>query len=285
MDNRTTTFRRRFGAVSLLVAAVLFSVAEPLFPTEGDNPAGELAANAQHHGQLLAAIFCYLAASILFIPAFFGLMNPVRGRGTVLTHLGGGLALLGNALAGLALTGLQFVEYEASAPGIDRASLLKKIGHQFPDGDRVHYRTRKNVCPDEWTFLYDGDLKIPDLVPRQPSVDQVIVDLDLVLQMKCRRQIRRTSPDEYHIHLDLFPLDHRKNISQVRTTSRKRVGCCFNAECGVLNAEFVSRRWMIPHSERRIPRYRRTRPLTQVVQTRIAFSNSQHKELLPRPFR
>jgi len=133
MDNRTTTFRRRFGAVSLLVAAVLFSVAEPLFPTEGDNPAGELAANAQHHGQLLAAIFCYLAASILFIPAFFGLMNPVRGRGTVLTHLGGGLALLGNALAGLALTGLQFVEYEASAPGIDRASLLPFIQHSFHD--------------------------------------------------------------------------------------------------------------------------------------------------------
>ena len=133
MDNRTTTFRRRFGAASLLTAAVLFSVAEPLFPTSGDDPAGELATNAQHHGQLLAAIFCYLAASILFIPAFFALMNPVRSRGTVLTHLGGGMALLGNALAGLALSGFQLILYEASAPGANRASLVPFIRQSLKD--------------------------------------------------------------------------------------------------------------------------------------------------------
>ena len=131
--SRTTTFRRRFGAVSLVLAAVLFSVAEPLFPTSGDDPASELAANAAHHGQLLAAIYCYLAASILFIPAFFALMNPVRGRGTVLTHLGGGMALLGNALAGLGLTGLQLVLYDASSAGVDRAPLVPFIQHSMKD--------------------------------------------------------------------------------------------------------------------------------------------------------
>ena len=131
--SRTTTFRRRFGAVSLVLAAVLFSIAEPLFPTSGNDPAAELAANAQHHGQLLAAIYCYLAASILFIPAFFALMHPVRGRGTVLTHLGGGMALLGNALAGLALTGLQLVMYEASSAGVDRAPLVPFIQHSMKD--------------------------------------------------------------------------------------------------------------------------------------------------------
>ena len=131
--SRTTTFRRRFGAITLVLAAVLFSVAEPLFPTSGNDPAAELAANAAHHGQLLTAVYCYLAASILFIPAFFALMNPVRGRGTVLTHLGGGMALLGNALAGLALSGLQLVMYEASSPGVDRASLVPFIQHSFKD--------------------------------------------------------------------------------------------------------------------------------------------------------
>lgn len=131
--SRTTTFRRRFGAFSLVAAAALFSVAEPLFPTSGEDPAGELAANAQHHGRLLAALLCYLAASILFIPAFFALMNPVRGRGTVLTHLGGGMALLGNALAGLALAGVQFINYEASAPGIDQASVVPLIQHSMQD--------------------------------------------------------------------------------------------------------------------------------------------------------
>jgi hypothetical protein len=133
MDDRTTIFRRRFGATSLVLAAVLFSVAEPLFPTSGEDPAAELAANAAHHGQLLAAIYCYLAAAILFIPGFFALMNPVRGRGTVLTHLGGGMALLGNALAGLALTGLQLVTYDASSPGVDRASLVPFIRHSTKD--------------------------------------------------------------------------------------------------------------------------------------------------------
>ncbi len=131
--SRTTTFRRRFGAITLVAAAALFSVAEPLFPTSGDDPAGELAANAQHHGQLLAAILCYLAASVLFIPAFFALMNPVRGRGTVLTHLGGGVALLGNALAGLTLAGVQFIMYEASAPGVDHASVVPLIQHSMQD--------------------------------------------------------------------------------------------------------------------------------------------------------
>lgn len=120
---RTTTFRRRFGAVTILTAPIWFAVAELTYPTEGNDPAGELATDAAHHGQLLLAIGSGLLAAILFIPAFFALMNPVRARGTVLAHLGGALALLGNALSGLALVGLQFFLYEASAPGTDRAAL------------------------------------------------------------------------------------------------------------------------------------------------------------------
>jgi hypothetical protein len=133
MNNRTTTFRRRFGATSLLTATVLFSAAELLFPTNGNDPAGQLADNAAHHGQLLLAIACGLVASILFIPAFFALMNPVRRRGTALTHVGGGLALLGNALSGLALVGVWFILYEASSPGVDRASLVPFIHHATQD--------------------------------------------------------------------------------------------------------------------------------------------------------
>lgn len=131
--SRTTTFRRRFGALSLVAATVLFSAAELLYPTEGNDPAGEIAANAAHHGQLLLAIGCGLLASILFIPAFFALMNPVRGRGSALTHIGGGLALLGNALSGLALVGVQFVMYEASSRGVDQASVVPFIRHATQD--------------------------------------------------------------------------------------------------------------------------------------------------------
>jgi hypothetical protein len=129
----TTTFRRRFGAVAVVLAPVLFAVAELTSPTEGDDPAGDLGTQAAHHGQLLLSIGSGLLASILFIPAFFALMNPVRRRGTALTHVGGGMALLGNALSGLALAGLDFMLYEASAPGVDRAALSRFLGHATKD--------------------------------------------------------------------------------------------------------------------------------------------------------
>jgi hypothetical protein len=129
----TSTFRRRFGAVSIIAAPLLFSAAELLYPTQGDDPANQLAANAQHHGQLLLAISCGLLASILFIPAFFALMNPLHRRGTVIGHLGGGLALLGNAMSGLALAGVQYILYEASAPGVDQRALTVFIGQATQD--------------------------------------------------------------------------------------------------------------------------------------------------------
>jgi hypothetical protein len=127
------TFRRRFGAVTVLLAPVLFAVAELTSPTEGDDPGGDLGIQAAHHGQVLLSIGAGLLASILFIPAFFALMNPVRRRGTVLTHLGGGMGLLGNALSGLALAGVDFILYEASAPGVDRAALSRFLGHATKD--------------------------------------------------------------------------------------------------------------------------------------------------------
>ena len=80
--DRTTTFRRRSGAVALAAAPVLFAAAELLYPTDGNDPAHELGTDAAHHGQLLIAIGCTLVASILFFPAFVALMNPVRGRAT-----------------------------------------------------------------------------------------------------------------------------------------------------------------------------------------------------------
>lgn len=131
--SHASTFRRRFGAVSLIAAPVLFAAAELLFPTGGDDPAGELANNAAHHGQLLLAITCGLLAAILFIPALFTLMNPLHRRGAMLGHLGGGLALLGNAVSGLAVVGVQFVLYEASAPGVDQHAVGTFIGQATQD--------------------------------------------------------------------------------------------------------------------------------------------------------
>lgn len=131
--SRTTTFRRRFGGASLFAATALFAASELMFPTEGQNPAADLGTNAAHHGQLLLAVATGLLSSILFIPAFFALMNPLRGRGTVLGHLGGGLALLGVSISGLAVAGVQFMFYEASAPGVDRRALATFLGQATHD--------------------------------------------------------------------------------------------------------------------------------------------------------
>lgn len=128
-----STFRRRFGAVSLIAAPVLFAAAELLYPTGGQDPAGELANNAAHRGQLLLAITFGLLSALLFIPAFFALMNPLHRRGAVLGHLGGALALLGNAVSGLALVGVQFIFYEASAPGVDQQAVGTFIGQATQD--------------------------------------------------------------------------------------------------------------------------------------------------------
>lgn len=128
-----TTFRRRFGGAALFAATALFAAAEVLYPTEGNDPAAEIATNAAHHGQLLAAITCGLLSSLLFIPALFALMNPLRRRGTVLGHVGGGMAILGFGVSGLALAGVQYVLYEASAPGVDRRAVAGFISQATSD--------------------------------------------------------------------------------------------------------------------------------------------------------
>jgi hypothetical protein len=130
----TTTFRRRAGAAAVLVAPLLFTVAELSWPdTDGGDQAAVLAGLAAHRGQLLLAVGTGLLAAVLFIPALFSLMTPVRGRGTALTHLGGGTALLGVALSGLALGGVQLLMYEASAAGVDRVAVGSFLDRAMAD--------------------------------------------------------------------------------------------------------------------------------------------------------
>lgn len=124
--SRTTTFRRRAGAAAVFLAPVALVTAEVSWPTADDaDPVASLDVFAAHHTALLTAIYAMLAAALLFIPAFFALMNPVRGRGTVLTHLGGGMVLAGLVLAKVGLIGAQFMFYEAAAPGVDRAAFAR----------------------------------------------------------------------------------------------------------------------------------------------------------------
>jgi hypothetical protein len=132
--SRTTTFRRRAGAVAVLLAPIALITSELSYPVGDEaDPAASLGTFAAHHGALLTSIYAMLLASILFIPAFFALMTPVRRRGTVLTHLGAGMALVGLATSKLALLGVQYTFYEASAPGADRAAMVHFIQRATSD--------------------------------------------------------------------------------------------------------------------------------------------------------
>jgi hypothetical protein len=134
VQSTTTTFRRRVGGIALLLAPIALYTAELAYPIGDEvDPATSLSVFAQHHVALLTSVYAMMLATILFIPAFFALMTPVRGRGTVLTHLGAGMALLGAALSKLALVGIQFVFYEASAPGVDRAAVGHFLGQATKD--------------------------------------------------------------------------------------------------------------------------------------------------------
>jgi hypothetical protein len=132
--SRTTTFRRRAGAAAVLLAPIALITAELSYPTADDaDPAASLGVFAAHHAALLTSIYAMLAAALLFVPALFALMNPVRGRGTALTHLGGGMALAGLLMAKVGLLGVQYVFYEASAPGVDRGAVGTFIGQATGD--------------------------------------------------------------------------------------------------------------------------------------------------------
>ena len=119
-----SNFRRTVGGLCLIVAPVLFAVAEITFPGGDGSPVDQLTAASQHRNLMLADIFLGLVAAILFIPAFFALLHVVRERGVVLAHIGAVLAVTGVALAHLALAGLQLMLWAMASPGVDRAAMV-----------------------------------------------------------------------------------------------------------------------------------------------------------------
>jgi hypothetical protein len=132
--SRTTTFRRRAGAATVFLAPIALVAAELSYPTSDEaDPAASLGVFATHHAALLTSVYAMLAAALLFVPAVFALMNPVRGRGTALTHVGGAMVLAGLLMAKVGLLGAQLFFYEASAPGVDRAAAGHLIEHAGSD--------------------------------------------------------------------------------------------------------------------------------------------------------
>ena len=131
-----TNFRRTLGGLCLILAPILFAVAEITYPASDGNGAAQLDIAARNHDVMLADIYFGIASAILFIPAVFALLHVTRRRGVVLGHVAAILTVAGVCLAHLALGGLQLMLWAMAGDGADSqvmASFIDKT-QQNPAG-------------------------------------------------------------------------------------------------------------------------------------------------------
>ena len=122
-----TNFRRTLGGLCLILAPILFAVAEITYPGGGSTGAEQLDIAARNHELMLADIYFGIASAILFMPAVYSLLHVTRRRGVVLGHVAAILTVAGLGLAHLALGGLQLMLWAMSGPGVDRPAMAAFI--------------------------------------------------------------------------------------------------------------------------------------------------------------
>ena len=131
-----TNFRRTLGGLCLILAPILFAVAEITYPASDGNGTAQLDIAARNHDVMLADIYFGIASAILFIPAFYALLHITRRRGVILGHIAAILTVTGVCLAHLALAGLQLMLWAMAGDAADRqvmASFIDKT-QQNPAG-------------------------------------------------------------------------------------------------------------------------------------------------------
>jgi hypothetical protein len=118
-----TNFRRTLGGLCLILAPILFAIAEITYPASDGNGAQQLDIAARNHDVMLADIYFGIASAILFMPAVYALLHVTRLRGVVLGHVAAILTVAGVSLAHLALGGLQLMLWAMAGPGVDRQAM------------------------------------------------------------------------------------------------------------------------------------------------------------------
>jgi hypothetical protein len=122
-----TNFRRTLGGLCLILAPILFAVAEITYPGGGATGAAQLDTAARNYNLMLADIYIGIASAMLFIPAVYALLHVTRRRGVVLGHVAAILTVVGLGLAHLALAGLQLMLWAMAGPGVDRQAMAAFI--------------------------------------------------------------------------------------------------------------------------------------------------------------
>ena len=125
-------FRRTLAGLCLIAAPLAILASEvSLHLVTPKNPLDtgqQLAIIAENPGTWQLAILLGLLAAILFVPAILGMVHLLRGRGVVLGHIGGGLALIG--VLGLAghqalLSAFGEIAKAGTALGLDQGLMVK----------------------------------------------------------------------------------------------------------------------------------------------------------------
>jgi len=127
-----TNFRRSVAGASLLLAPILFAVAELTSPEASGDANAQLATYAQHRSALLVAALLGIGSSMLFLPVLFGLLQQVRRRGVVYAHIAAIMIVYG-LIANAALWGVNLMFWKMAKPGLDRtamAALLDGLQHE-----------------------------------------------------------------------------------------------------------------------------------------------------------
>lgn len=113
-------FRRTLAGLCLILAPLVLALAQLVHPGQGE--AGFVQMMVDYPGRVEAASLLVILSSVLFVPALVGLLRLMRDRGSVLGHVGVGLALIG-VIGHAVWAGFEIVLVWMANSKIDQAQL------------------------------------------------------------------------------------------------------------------------------------------------------------------
>lgn len=119
-------FRRTAAGICLILGPVLLLINSAITTVGGEDTAEYLGLVAERRGtEELSAVLGILGFALL-IPGIVGALNLLRGRGVVLGHIGGSVAVVGLACF-CALLSTSFIDVAATGPGADTEAYVEIV--------------------------------------------------------------------------------------------------------------------------------------------------------------
>ena len=117
------TFRRQVAGAAMIVAPLVFVIAEVLHASFRTEAAAQLTAVADNTGRWYAAHSLVLLSLALAVPAFFGLVHLLGTGRAVLGHLSL-VAFIPGLVAVAAIVGMELVLWQMAQPEANRTEMI-----------------------------------------------------------------------------------------------------------------------------------------------------------------